>query len=223
MPRINRRRTRRIRQTAAAPGCDGAREIASRTVEDPYDPGNLIAVPANLRHDPLLRMFQRQEIDADQLKAGELLRAAHETLASRGIRAIDLGAERVDGGRLDDGIPEAVMRAGRRLREAQSLLGWQVYRIVIAIVCGGLHGSAIARHSSARVDRNAVQHQLRTGLEQLAVLWGFATDPRRQRQRASMVGLLRDKASWIHEETDILIRYVPPGHGGSSGRDDRER
>ena len=56
MPRINRRRTRRIGQAATATGYDGAREIASRNVEDPYDPGNLIAVPANLRHDPLLRM-----------------------------------------------------------------------------------------------------------------------------------------------------------------------
>lgn len=209
MPRINRRRTRRIRQAVSATGYDGAREIASRTVEDPYDPGNLIAVPANLRHDPLLRMFQRHEIDAAQLRAGERLRAAHETLASHGLRAIDLGAERVDSGRSDEGIPEAVMRAGRRLREAQSLLGWQGYRIVAAIVCGGLHGSAIARHSSVRVDRNVVQHQLRNGLEQLAVLWGFATDPKRLRQRASMVGLLRERADWIHGETELLIRYAP--------------
>jgi len=207
MPRVSRHHTRRIRKPAAAPGYDGSREIASRTVEDPYDPGNLIAVPANLRHDPLLRMFQRQEIDAAQLKAGERLRAAHETLASRGLRAIDLRAERVDGGRLDDGVPEAVMQAGRRIREAQSLLGWQGYRIVIAIVCGGLHGSAIARNSSARVDRKMVQHQVRTALEQLAVLWGFASDPKRVRQRASMVGLLRERAGWIHDETDLIIRY----------------
>jgi len=211
MPRVSRRRTRRIRKPAAAPGYDGSREIASRTVEDPYDPGNVITVPANLRHDPLLRMFQRQEIDAAQLKAGERLRECHEAASTHGLKAIDLLAEKVDGGNIHAAISDRAIRAARRLREAEILLGWQGYRIVIAIVCGGLHGSAIARNSSARVDRKMVQHQVRTALEQLAVLWGFASDPKRVRQRASMVGLVRERARWIHDETDLVIRYRDDG------------
>jgi hypothetical protein len=207
MPRINRRRARRIRKSAAAPGYDGSREIASRTVEDPYDPGNTIAVPANLRHDPLLRMFQRQEIDAAQLKAGGLLRECHEAVSTHGLKAIDLLAERVDGGKVHAGISDRAIRAARRLREAEILLGWQGYRIVMSVVCNGIHGTIIAAQSSAAVDRKVVQHQVRTALDQLAILWGFASDPRRVRQRASMVGLVHERASWIHDETDLIIRY----------------
>jgi hypothetical protein len=59
----------------------------------------------------------------------------------------------------------------------------------------------------AAVDRKLVQHQVRSALEQLAILWGFASDPKRVRQRASMVGLVRERASWIHDETDLIIRY----------------
>jgi hypothetical protein len=58
-------------QAPQGPGYDGSREIGGRAVEDPYDPENIIVVPANLRHDPLLRMFSRREIDDAQLKAGE--------------------------------------------------------------------------------------------------------------------------------------------------------
>ena len=207
MPRINRRRRARIRNAATAPGYDGTREIASRTVEDPYDPGNLIVVPANLRHDPLLRMFQRREIDAAQLKAAELLRQCHEAASAHGLKAIDLLAEKVDGGSVHAGISDRAIRAARRLREAEILLGWQGYRIVTSVVCGGIHGTMIAAQSSAAVDRKVVQHQVRTALEQLAILWGFASDPRLVRQRASMVGLVRERASWVHDETDLIIRY----------------
>ena len=207
MPRVSRRRTRRIRKPAAAPGYDGSREIAPRTVEDPYDPGNVITVPANLRNDPLLRMFQRQEIDAAQLKAGERLRECHEAASTHGLKAIDLLAEKVDGGNNHAGISDRAIRAARRLREAEILLGWQGYRIVTSVVCNGIHGTMIAEQSSAAVDRKVVQHQVRTALEQLAILWGFASDPRRVRQRASMVGLVRERARWIHDETDLVIRY----------------
>lgn len=208
MPRINRRRrTRRIRNSAAVPGYDGSREIASRTVEDPYDPGNLIVVPANLRHDPLLRMFQRHEIDAAQLKAAELLRQCHEAASAHGLKAIDLLAEKVDGGSVHGGISDRAIRAARRLREAEILLGWQGYRIVTSVVCSGIHGTMIAAQSSAAVDRKVVQHQVRNALEQLAILWGFASDPSRVRQRASIVGLVRERVSWVHDETDLIIRY----------------
>lgn len=210
MPRQSRR-TRRIRKPAAMPGHDGSREIASRTVEDPYDPGNTIVVPVNMRHDPLMRMATRDEIDSGQLKAGELLRQCHETASTHGLRAIDLLAEKVDGGKLSAGISGRAMRAARRLREAEALLGWQGYRIVVSVVCNGIHGTMIAEQSSASVDRKLVQHQVRSGLEQLAILWGFASDPRRVHQRASMVGLVRERASWIHDETDLIIRYRNDG------------
>jgi hypothetical protein len=215
MPRINRRRKRHANShSSATPGYDGGREIVGRTVEDPYDPGNTIVVPVNMRHDPLMRMAARQEIDTAQLKAGEVLRECHEAASTRGLRAIDLLAEKVDGGNVHLGISDRAIRAARRLREAEALLGWQGYRIVVSVVCNGIHGTMIAEQSSAAVDRKVVQHQVRTALEQLAIFWGFASDPRHVRQRASMVGLVRQRADWFHDETDLIIRYRDGGNLG---------
>jgi hypothetical protein len=211
MPR--RRKSRHAQpnrnQVHQGPGYDGSREIGSRAVEDPYDPDNIIVVPANLRHDPLLRMFSRREIDEAQLKAGEVLRGSHEAIARHGLRAIDPSLDVVDGGRPPPGIPESAFRAGRRLREAQSLLGWQSYRLVVCVACEGLNGTVIAEKTSAKLDRNVVQFQLRSSLEHLAVLWGFVLDPKRMRRHASIVGMVRERAGWVHDETDLLIRYAP--------------
>jgi hypothetical protein len=208
VPRISRRKTRKAaRQSAAVPGYDGRLEIGARTVEDPYDPGNTISVPANIRHDPLMRMAARQEIDTAQMKAGEALRECHEAASTHGLKAIDPSLVVVDGGRTHQGVSDIAIRAARRLREAEALLGWQAYRIVVSVVCEGIHGSMIAQQTSANVNRNIVQHQVRAALEQLAILWGFASDPRRVRQRASMVGLLQERARWIHDEKDLIIRY----------------
>jgi hypothetical protein len=210
MPRRRKHRPARTAPQHRRPahGSEGAVEIGHRVVEDPYDPDNLITVPANLRHDPLLRMFSRREIDNAQLLAGESLRKAHEAASHHGVKAIDPFRDVVDGGRPSIGIPEAALHAAGRLREAQLLLGWQAYRLVVSVACDGLNGSTIAEATSARLDRNVVQFQLRSSLEQLAVLWGFAQDPKRVRRHASIVASVRDRAGWVHDETDLLIRYA---------------
>jgi hypothetical protein len=206
-PRHARHAQRDTRDSRKAPGYEGTREIGGREVEDPYDPDNTILVPANLRHDPLLRMYQRREIDEAQLRAGETLRNSHEAVASQGLKAIDPSLDVVDGGRASIAIPESALLAARRIREAQSLLGWQAYRLVTCVVCEGIHGSMIAELTTARLDRKFVGLQLRLSLEQLAILWGMIQDPKRVRRHASIVGMVRDRASWIHDETDLLIRY----------------
>jgi hypothetical protein len=202
-----RRRKSRIAkpQPGARPSGD---DIATRLVEDPYDPDNLIAVPVNLRHDPLQRMFIRREIDDAQFKAGGMLRHAHEILASRGLKAIDPANETVDAGRSSAGLGETTLRAGERLRQAQTLLGWQSYRLVICVIIDGVNGSTISDATSAKVDRNAVQFQFRSALENLAVLWGFVQDPARVKRQASIVGMVRQRSTWDHEERDITIRYT---------------
>ncbi|MEN9925760.1 MAG: hypothetical protein RL268_1886 [Pseudomonadota bacterium] len=188
-------------------GYDGTRQMGHRVVEDPFDPDNTISVPVNLRHDPLLRMFQRGEIDTAQLKAGEVLRGAYEVVLSSGLRANDLGRVVVDGGRRAEGKSEITMRAAGKLRQAQALLGWQVYRLVTGMVLDRLNGSLIAEQSTSKIDRKVVQWQLRNGLEQLAVLWGLVADPARTRTHASMVSMITEKPEWGHEEQEIIIRY----------------
>lgn len=205
MPRLNRQKS--ARASAPGPGYDGQREIGSRLVEDPYDPENTIAVPVNVRHDPLLRMFGQKDIDTAQLKAGEMLRAAYEAVNASGVSAVDTSRDVVDGGAGFAGLSDYAIAAARTLREAQSLLGWQSFRLTVSVVCQGLNGSLIAQHSKAKVDRKAVAFAVRAGLEQLAILWGFTSDPALVRKQASMVGMVRERAGWVQEATDLVIRY----------------
>jgi len=204
-------RRRGGRRLSSEPGYDGAFEVGSRLVDDPFEPGNKIAVPFNVRHDPLARMLSRGEIDDAQYRAGEDLRACVERLGGSGAPAVDTTKEAVDGGKIYDGIPESTMKAAKKLREAQSVLGWQTYRLVRSIVCDGLNGSLIAQQSQARVDRKAVQVQVRRGLEQLAILWNYVTDPASIRTRASMVSMMLERPGWNHEETEanIVIAHSP--------------
>ena len=203
MPRLKSRSAK-----SPVPGLHAHRQRATRLVEDPFDPAHMIAVPENSRHDPLHRMFSRGDIDAGQHKAGEALRAAWEIVSATGVRAVDHGRVVVDGSRRIPGVPDAAVRAAKLIRQARSLLGWQSYRLVVATACDGLSGSHIAEQSSAKVDRKVVQAQVRAGLEQLAILWGFASDPRHVRKQASMVAMLSERPTWDHEEREISIRYA---------------
>ncbi len=95
----------------------------------------------------------------------------------------------------------------KRLRQAEALLGWQLYRVVRAVVVDEANASNIAQASKARVSRETVSFQVRSGLEQLAVLWGFAADPRHIRQHASIVASLGERPQWQHDVKDLNIRY----------------
>lgn len=191
-------------KSAARSECEAK---ATRLVEDPFEPGAMIRVEVR-GLDPLHRMLSRREIDQAQAKAGAMLRDAHELVGATGMRAVDFMREKVDGGRRGHGLADSVLLAARRLRQAEALLGWQAYRLVVCIVCQGCPGTIIAEQSAVGVDRRVVQWQLRSGLEQLAVLWGLAQDPKRVRQRASMVALVTEKPGWIHEVAEVKIAYA---------------
>lgn len=188
-------------------GFDGSRQLGARKVEDPFDPSNTILVPANLRHDPLMRMHSRGEIDAAQLKAGEVLRGAYEIVLASGLRANDFARVKVDESRRPGAPSDITLRAAGKLRQAQALLGWQGFRLVEGVVLNRLNGSLIAEQSTRAVDRKVVQWQLRNSLEQLAILWGLVSDPARSRAHASMVAMVTEKPEWGHEEREIVIRY----------------
>lgn len=191
-------------KSAARTECEAK---ATRLVEDPFEPGAVIRVETR-GLDPLHRMLARKEIDTAQAKAGSMLRDAHELVNATGMRAVDFMREKVDGGRRGNGLSDSVLLAARRLRQAEALLGWQAYRLVVCIVCNGCPGTVIAEQSAVGVDRRVVQWQLRSGLEQLAILWGFAQDPRRVRQRAAITAAMTERASWGHEVAEVNIVYA---------------
>lgn len=182
-------------------------EKLTRHIQDPFDPDRMIQVEVR-QLDPLSRMAARREIDDAQARAGVLFRQSHEVVASTGLRAVDFLHEKVDGGRVRNGLPERSMRAAQRLREAQLLLGWQNYRVLICCVVEGCPATAVAEQSSAGADRGVVSFQVRNGLEQLAILWGLAQDPKRVRQRAAITAAMTERASWIHEERELSIQYA---------------
>ena len=183
------------------------KEPATRLVEDPYDPGSMIRVEVR-GLDPLHRMLVRKEIDEAQARAGVMLRNAHETVSSAGVRAVDLSKERVDGGRLPSGTRDAAMMAVRRLHQAEAVLGWQMYRLLICSIVEGCPPSILAECSAAKATRHILAFQVRNGLEQLAAVWGLASDAKRVRQRASIVSRLTERATWGHEVSEVLIAYA---------------
>lgn len=203
MPRL--KPARRI--PSAAPAAHGARQLGVRVVEDPFDPSNKISVPVNQRADFLRRAHARGEIDLAQLMAAERLRQAHEAVEACGLRAVDHGRVMVDGGRHGSSVSERALRAAGILREAQALLGWQGYRLVVAVAVEGLTGSLIAEQSTTAIDRKVAQGMVRGSLDQLAVMWGYASDPRYLRTQAAMVAHVTEKPAWAHEERRVEIQY----------------
>lgn len=182
-------------------------EKLTRHIQDPFDPDRMIQVEVR-QLDPLSRMAARREIDDAQARAGVLFRQSHEVVASTGLRAVDFLHEKVDGGRVRNGLPERSMRAAQRLREAQLLLGWQGYRIVECVLVGGCPAATIAEQTETGVSRETVSWQVRSALEQLAVLWGLAQDPKKVRRRAAIVAAMTERPGWLHEERELAIQYA---------------
>jgi hypothetical protein len=203
--RKKREETKRVRQAGRA---DGQFELGTRVVDDPYEPGAKITVPANVRHDPLVRMRDRGEIDDGQYLAGEKLRSLREQAGERGAPAVDPSKEPVDGQPPYREPALAVHEACKQLARCQEVLGWRSYRLVCAVVCDGLNGTLIAHATGNRIDRKQVGQRVRDALEDLGVHFGFLTDERHRNQRASMVAVLQEIAAWGHEEAEIRIEYA---------------
>lgn len=205
---VARKKREEAKRISKAPRADGLYELGARIVDDPYDPGAKITVPANVRHDPLVRMRDRGEIDDGQYLAGEKLRALREQAGERGAPAVDPSKEPVDGHSAYREPALVVHEACKQLARCQELLGWRTYRLVCSVVSDGLNGTLIAQATGNRIDRKQVQQQVRDGLEDLGVHFGFLTDPRHLRRRASMVAVLQEIATWTHEEAEISIQYA---------------
>lgn len=190
------------------PGYDGGFEVGARVVDDPYEPGNKITVPANVRHDPLARMFNQKEIDEAQYLAGEKLRMCIERAGGAGSPAADWTRPFVDHSMSFREPALSQLQAGRELKRAHATLGWQNYRLVHGVVFDGLNGSLIAQAKGAVHERKAIKQSVREGLEQLAILWGYLSGPQYARKRADILAYLGEVPTWEHEEREVNIQYA---------------
>ncbi|MFZ5674295.1 MAG: hypothetical protein ACOZAM_15140 [Pseudomonadota bacterium] len=202
-----KKKRRRRRPPVTKPGYDGAFEIGARVVENPYSPGAKITVPANIRHDPLALMFNKKEIDEAQYLAGEKLRMCIERAGGAGSPAADWTRPFVDKSISFREPALTQLQAGRELKRAHAMLGWQNYRLVRGVVFDGLNGRLIAQAKGAIHERKAVKQAVREGLEQLAILWNYLSGPKFERKRADILAYLGEVPTWEHEEREVTIAY----------------
>lgn len=190
------------------PGYDGGLEIGSRVVDDPYEPGAKITVPANVATDPLLRMHNAKEIDDAQYLAGERFRHLIERAGGVGAPCADWTRPFVDKSVSFREPALTQLQAGMELKRAWMLLGWQNYRIVHGVVFSGLNGTMIAQARGDINERKAIKRAVREGLEQLAVMWGYLSGPQYVNKHASIMAYLNETPAWPHAEREIEIQYA---------------
>lgn len=143
------------------------RQYAVMEVDDPYAPGEKIAVLRQLRHDQLAWYHTHGQIDEAQYLAGRAYQRDYEA-AERGARAIDPTREHVDGGPGIDPLPVTQIAARNKLVAIESILGRYLVRIVQAVLIHGAEIKSLARTQS-KADRALVGRMFRMGLELLAV------------------------------------------------------
>lgn len=188
-------------------GYDGRFELGDRLVDDPYEPGKTINVPANVRHDPLERMRSRNEIDLGQYMAGERLRQVLEAAGAAGAPAADYTRPFVDASFKPRNVAAERLEASKELSRACRVLGWQQWRIVRAIVCDGLNGSLVSQARDNDVDRKHVMATVRDGLQKLGILWGYLSGPEHASTKQSMLAWLGERPTWEHAEHEVEIEY----------------
>lgn len=196
---------KRRKPLAPKAGYEGRFAPGNRVVDDPYEPGAKIVVPANVRHDPLARMLDRGEIDEAQHKAGEIFRGLLERAGERGAGAMDTTKEPVDGLPAVVDVSETRMKAARALAEVKAVLGFQTYRLVRGVVSDGLNGSLIAQATDYEVNREFVMKTVRDGLEQLAIFWHFVSDPKHTVRAQAMRASIAEMPQWTDPNVDAII------------------
>ena len=145
--------------------------------DDPYEAGAKLTVLRSLRDDPLAAMHNARQIDQAQFIAGRHWQRAFELVEIRGVRAVDLTRERVDGG----GIPQpmtsdAQVRAFGDLTKAMTALGLEGESLIRDFLGRGWCLSDIAARRDARSERERgyIGWRLRECLNTLAVEFGYA-------------------------------------------------
>lgn len=192
------------------PGYDGSFEVGARVVDDPYEPGNKITVPANVRHDPLLRMRAANEIDEWEYEAGDRFRTYIEKAGGSGAPCADWTRPFVDKSISFKEPALTQLQATQQLGRAHALLGWLNYRLLRSVIFDGLNGSLIAQARGNIHDRKHIKANVRESLKQLAILWRIGSWKEQSNKHADMVAYLNEIPTWGHEEREINIEYAEP-------------
>lgn len=169
----------RRRRGRAPSGSTRARrtEVAALAVDDPNAPGERIVVLRSLRDDPLGALHAAAAIDQAQYMAGRRWQRIHECAELSGLRSIDPGFDRVDGGRITrKTVGDAQLKACAMLAEAAAALGLEGEALVRDVLAARrtLSAAAERRGLSSEVERKYLGRRFRECLDTLARLYGYA-------------------------------------------------
>jgi hypothetical protein len=93
-----------------------------------------ITAVANLREDPLGRMFARYQITESQFQAGREYRACHDAAQAGGaVRSIDWSRTKVSGGQLSEPLTDHQRLAAARLRSIEATVQQRYGEVGVAL------------------------------------------------------------------------------------------
>lgn len=198
-------RKRKVPVTLPKIGGEGRLETAPVQVADPYSPSQQAVVVKNIRVNPLDWMYHRGRIDDAQFAAGNRFRSYYEQGEIGASGAIDYSRTKVDGGKLQEPLTEAVYAARRALGMARGATGEAGYALLVAVVGEGVNVGHIARLRPSlchglRGERaeGYVSGRLREALDALVAQWGLiAVGQARRRVRAARdLSVTGPQAEW---------------------------
>lgn len=162
----------------------------TKTIDNPYfspdhresrDNPRTIEAEINIRESSIATMLARKHIDEVQALAGNRYRSIYEAAGQSGTRALDWTVERVDGGRVTDGLTARRMDALTEYGRLQRVVG-QLGGSVLDRVCGErmslsevvvlTRGADLSR-SQRQEEAEFLGKLLRRNLDILADWWGY--------------------------------------------------
>lgn len=179
-----RKRKRKLDQPRH--GSEGRYEPIARVVVDnpTWEPAKdgvggvpkKIEVVVNRRHDIVLWLHSRGDIDDAQKLAGDRFLALHEQM-DYGSRAMDYSREPVDGGAAWPDHDVHAIEAAKELAQLREYVGAWDYLLLVRAIChrSSIHSIVMGLYGAAReADRKYIGRRLRDALEMAAKYWGYA-------------------------------------------------
>ena len=139
----------------------------------------LVTVVANLKDDPLGRLFARRQIGQPQFLAGRMYQEHHDAAVITSVRSVDLSKTKVSGGLPAEPLTERQRRAAARLRSIERSVqrrygdvGLWLVRLVLA-ERRPLEATARQAGATSARETSSVCWLFRKCLDTIAVATGF--------------------------------------------------
>lgn len=134
-----------------------------------------ITAQVQTRDCSYLTMYARNQIDTAQLAACEKFHAYFHLSGQSGAVAIDYEVQKVDGGKVTDGLPAARMDALAALDAVSGELGSVDYELVRRFAGSGQSIGFIAEHLTGKIpskdDRLYCGRRIKDALDVLCRMW----------------------------------------------------